>query len=133
MKDRSKPSRVIGVMAPMTADKPQFAIRNKIWIEDGQGNVVFGLGRYRMLKAIRDTGSLQAAAAQMKMSYKALWLRVRASEARMGRQLVVRKGRGSGLTPFAEDLMKQFRRLQLIVHRESDEIYESLMSDHMPG
>ncbi|MGB5986021.1 MAG: LysR family transcriptional regulator [Desulfobacterales bacterium] len=117
----------------MSADKPQFLVRNKIWIEDGRGHVVFGLGRYRMLEAIQQTGSLQAAAAQMKMSYKALWLRVRASEERMGRSLVVRRGRGSGLTPFAENLMKQFRRLQLIVHQESDELYENLMSDHMPG
>lgn len=116
----------------MTAHNPQFIIRSKIWIEDTQGNVVFGLGRYRMLEAIEQTGSLQAAAAQMKMSYKALWLRVRASEERMGSSLVVRKGRGSGLTPFAKNLMKQFRRLQLIVHRESDEVYDSLMSEHMP-
>jgi molybdate transport system regulatory protein len=80
----------------MSADKPQFVVRNKIWIEDGRGHVVFGLGRYRMLEAIQQTGSLQAAAAQMKMSYKALWLRVRASEERMGRSLVVPRGAGLG-------------------------------------
>lgn len=76
---------------------------------------------------------MQAAAVKMKMGYKALWMRVRASEERMGTPLVVRKGRGSCLTPFAENLMKQFRRLQLIVHQESDEVYDNLMSDHMPG
>ena len=112
---------------------PRFVIRNKIWIEDQQGNVVFGLGRYRMLDAVNRTGSLQAAAAEMKMSYKALWMRIRASEERMGRQLVVREGRGSRLTPYAENLMKQFNRLRLIVLKESDEIYESMMSDHMEG
>ena len=117
----------------MNDDKPHFVIRNKIWIEDNQGNVVFGLGRYRMLDAIQRTGSLQAAASEMKMSYKALWLRIRASEGRMGKPLVVRKGRGSGLTPFAENLMKQFRRLQLIVHQESDEVYDNLISSYMPG
>jgi molybdate transport system regulatory protein len=116
----------------MSTFRPQFVIRNKIWIEDTEGNVVFGLGRYRMLDAIDQTGSLQGAAAQMKMSYKALWLRIRASEERIGRSLVVRRGRGSALTPFAKDLMKQFRRIQLIVHRESDDVYDSLMSDHMP-
>lgn len=116
----------------MAADKPPFVIRNKIWIEDAEGEVVFGLGRYRMLDAISRTGSLQGAAAEMKMSYKALWLRIRASEKRMGKALVVRKGRGSGLTPFAEQLMKQFQRLQLIVHQESDEIYDNLISGHMP-
>jgi molybdate transport system regulatory protein len=115
----------------MPDENPRFVIRNKIWIEDQLGNVVFGLGRYRMLDAISRTGSLQAAAAEMKMSYKALWARIRASEERMGRPLVVREGRGSRLTPFAESLMKQFKRLRLIVLKESDEIYESLMSDHL--
>ena len=117
----------------MDSDQPQFVIRNKIWIEDAQGNVVFGLGRYRMLDAVERTGSLQAAAAEMKMSYKALWLRIRASEERIGKSLVVRKGRGSRLTAFAQSLMKQFRRLQLIVHQESDEVYDNLMSDYLSG
>jgi molybdate transport system regulatory protein len=119
-------------MTVMAADKAPFVIRNKIWIEDAEGNVVFGLGRYRMLDAISRTGSLQRAALEMRMSYKALWLRIRASEERMGKLLVIRKGRGSGLTPFAEKLMKQFRRLQIIVHQESDEIYDNLISGHMP-
>jgi molybdate transport system regulatory protein len=115
----------------MSDETPRFVIRNKIWIEDRQGNVVFGLGRYRMLDSISRKGSLQAAAAEMKMSYKALWMRIRASEDRMGRQLVVREGRGSRLTPYAENLMKQFKRLRMIVLNESDELYESLMSDHL--
>ena len=117
----------------MSDEMPRFVIRNKIWIEDQQGNVVFGLGRYRMLDAISRNGSLQAAAAEMKMSYKALWMRIRASEKRMDRQLVVREGRGSRLTPYAENLMKQFKRLRMIVLKESDELYESLMSDHLTG
>jgi molybdate transport system regulatory protein len=115
----------------MSGKKPEFVIRNKIWIEDMKGNVVFGLGRYLILDAIRRTGSLQAAADEMKMSYKALWLRVRASEERMGRKLVVREGRGSRLTAFADDLMKQFNRLQLIVLQESDDVYKKLMYDHL--
>ena len=117
----------------MSDTKPQFLIRSKIWIEDLNGNVVFGLGRYRMLDAVRQTGSLQAAAIEMKMSYKALWMRIRASEERMGRQLVVRQGRGSRLTAYAENLMKQFKRLQLIVLKESDDVYDNLMSTHLSG
>lgn len=108
-----------------------FVIRSKLWIEDRNGKVVFGLGRYRMLEAIARLGSLQAAAAELKMSYRAVWMRIRASEIRMGRQLVVREGRGSRLTPYAENLMKQFRRLQMIVLSECDEVYDTLMADHL--
>ena len=112
-------------------EKAVFAIRSKIWIEDMQGNVVFGLGRYRILEMIGRLGSMQAAAKQLQMSYRAVWMRIRTSEERIGKPLVVREGKGSKLTPFAEKLMKQFKRLHAIVAAESDEVYNSLMSDYL--
>ena len=56
-------------------------------------------------------------------------MRVRSSEERMGKRLVVRQGKGSQLTAFAEQTMKRYKRLQMLVERESDEIYSDLMSD----
>jgi molybdate transport system regulatory protein len=115
----------------MTREKKLFAVRSKIWIEDMEGNAVFGLGRYRILKTIRRSGSMHAAAKQLQMSYRAVWMRIRTSEERIGKALVVREGKGSKLTPFAENLMKQFKRLHTIVGVESDDVYKSLMSDHL--
>jgi molybdate transport system regulatory protein len=115
----------------MVKEEPGFAIRSKIWIEDMEGNVVFGLGRYRILDQIRRLGSMQAAAKQLRMSYRAVWMRIRTSEERIGKPLVVREGKGSKLTPFAENLTKQFKRLQTIVETESNEVYNSLVSDHL--
>lgn len=112
-------------------EKTAFAIRSKIWIEDKQGNIVFGLGRYRILETIQRLGSMHAAAGRLHMSYRAVWMRIRTSEERIGKPLVVRQGRGSRLTPFAENLMKQFKRLLTIVEAESDEVYNSLMSDYL--
>jgi molybdate transport system regulatory protein len=74
---------------------------------------------------------MQAAATELRMSYRAVWMRIRKSEERIGKPLVVRKGKGSRLTPFAENLMKQFKRLLAIVEAESDEVYDSLMSDYL--
>jgi molybdate transport system regulatory protein len=108
-----------------------FAIRSKIWIEDIKGNVVFGLGRYRILDTIQHLGSMHAAAGQLQMSYRAVWMRIRTSEERIGKQLVVREGKGSKLTPFAENLMKQFKRLHALVEAESDEVYSSLMAEYL--
>jgi molybdate transport system regulatory protein len=115
----------------MKPEKVDFFVRSKIWIEDTRGKVIFGLGRYRILDAIRQTGSMQAAAKELHMSYRAVWMRVRRSEKRMGRELIVRDGKGSGLTPFAENLMKQYRRLQSVIRTETDEVYESLMTDYL--
>jgi molybdate transport system regulatory protein len=74
---------------------------------------------------------MQAAAKELKMSYRAVWCRIKTSEERIGKALVVREGKGSRLTPFAETLMKQFKRLHAVVEVESDDVYKSLMSDHL--
>ncbi len=111
--------------------KFDYCIRSKLWIEDAEGQVVFGLGRYRILDAIDRLGSLQAAAKDLRMSYRAVWCRIKASEDRIGKPLVVRAGRGSRLTPLALKLMKQYRRIQTVVEKESDDVYDDLMSDHL--
>ena len=108
-----------------------FNVRSKVWIENGEGQVVFGLGRFRILDTVDRLGSLQAAAKELKMSYRAIWGRIRASEERIGKLLLISDNRGSRMTPFAESLVKQFRRLQAIVENESDEVYESLLADRL--
>ena len=115
----------------MPAETIDYHIRSKLWIEDAEGKVVFGLGRYRILEAIDRLGSLQAAAKDLRMSYRAVWCRIKASEERLGKSLVARKGRGSCLTPLAQKLMKQYRRIQAVVENESDDIYDDLMSHHL--
>lgn len=115
----------------MVRAKTGFAIRSKIWIEDMEGKVVFGLGRFRILEMIHRLGSMHAAAKQLHMSYRAVWMRIRTSEERIGKPLVVRKGKGSTLTPFAHNLIKQFKRLHAIIEAESDDVYKSLMSNYL--
>jgi molybdate transport system regulatory protein len=110
---------------------PTFKIRSKVWVENEKGKVVFGLGRVRILDTVDRLGSLQAAAKELKMSYRAIWSRIRASEERIGKPLLTRDNRGSRLTPLANALVKEFRRLQAIVEKESDEVYVSLMADRL--
>ncbi|MFH0994750.1 MAG: LysR family transcriptional regulator [Pseudomonadota bacterium] len=106
-----------------------FFIRSKIWFEDGSGEVIFGLGRLKMLEAIARNGSIQAAAKELKMSYRALWGRITATENRMGRQLLTRSiggaaGGGSQLTPFAKILLENFRDIHRHIAMESDRMYQ---------
>ena len=111
-------------------------IRSKIWIEDESGNVVFGLGRLRILDAINRLGSIQGAAKELKMGYRAVWGRIKATEERLNRPLLVRNiggnaGGGSQLTPFALALVEQFRQLQHQVLSESDAAFEKKMAPHL--
>lgn len=115
----------------MNPQNTDFSVRSKIWIEDPKGKVIFGLGRYRILEAIDRLGSMHAAAKELHMSYRAVWMRVRSSEQRIGKTLIVRNGKGSCLTPFAENLMKQYKRLLSVIRTETDEVYESLITDYL--
>lgn len=115
-------------------EKPtSICIRSKIWIDDGTGEVLFGLGRVRILEAIQRTGSIHAAATELGMSYRAVWGRIRASEERLGRKLLVRniggkKGGGSSLTPFAEELVADFRDIHRRIMAHSDALFDQEMA-----
>ena len=105
----------------------KFIIRSKIWVEDQDGKVVFGLGRYKILDAIKRHNSLQAAAKELKMGYRALWGRIKASELRLGKPLVVRDGRGSKLTPYALDLMDHFNEMHNHILEDSDSSFSKVL------
>jgi molybdate transport system regulatory protein len=117
----------------MATKKSPFRIRSKIWVEDANGKVVFGLGRYRILDAVQRLGSLQAAAQELKMSYRAIWARIRATEERLGKPLLIRDPQGSRLTPLGETLLKQFHRLLKSIETESDHVYDDLMAAYLDG
>jgi len=104
-------------------------IRSKVWFEDGSGGVIFGMGRLKMLEAIERNGSIQSAAKELKMSYRALWGRITATENRMGRQLLTRNiggaaGGGSKLTPFAKILLENYRDIHQRIAMESDRLFQ---------
>jgi molybdate transport system regulatory protein len=116
----------------VTKESP-FHIRSKIWVEDANGKVVFGLGRYRILEAVQRLGSLQAAAKELKISYRAIWARISATEKRLGKALLIREPQGSRLTPLGETLLKQFKRISQIVEAESNDVYAELMAAYLDG
>jgi len=88
-------------------------IKHKIWLEK-DGSVVFGPGREDLLKAIEGHHSLHAAAKHLKMSYRAAWGRLKASEKRLGIRLVEvdnSKKSGMHLTAEAKKLIDSFDKL----------------------
>ena len=106
-----------------------FNVRSKVWIENDEGEVVLGPGRYRILEAVQRLGSLQAAAKELGMGYKALWARITATERRLGHALLIKNRSGSRLTSEAEDLMKRYLRMTRLVATESDEVFEWIIKE----
>lgn len=108
------------------------SVRSKIWLSDETGKVIFGLGRLRMLEAIERAGSIHAAAKELKMSYRAVWGRIKATEERLGVELLHRNvggrsGGGSELTDFARQLMERFKKLHKMVAENSDQLFDELI------
>ncbi|MBI9074632.1 MAG: LysR family transcriptional regulator [Desulfatibacillum sp.] len=116
-------------------DQKKFQVRSKVWVQDEEGNVVFGLGRLRILDAIQRKGSLRAAAQELNMGYRAIWARIRATEERLGVPILEKKqggrsGGGSSLTPIAEQLLEDFRSLQRVIEKETDKTFaDTLQQD----
>ena len=78
----------------------------------------FGPGICELLERIQGTGSIQAAAAEMKMSYTKAWKIVKRAEREMGVNLIARvsggkKGGGSTLTEAGERAGGEDRRRRI--------------------
>jgi molybdate transport system regulatory protein len=88
-------------------------IKYKIWIEEN-GKVIFGKGRDKILKSIEEQHSLNAAAKELGMSYRAAWGRLKASEERMEKKLVEisSKEKSLHLTNQAKAIIERFEKLE---------------------
>ncbi len=120
----------------MPSKKKLFHTRSKIWLEDDEGNVVFGLGRLRMLNAIKEHGSLMGASKSLGMGYRAIWSRIKSTEDRLGSPLLITKqggskGGGSQLTPLAEALLEEFEKLYKSIERITDGEFEKTLGNYL--
>jgi molybdate transport system regulatory protein len=108
-------------------------VKSKFWIEDQKGRPVFGGGRQRILERIDQLGSIKAAAEDLKMSYRAVWGKIRTTEQRLGFQLVDTnlgaRSRGARLTPAAHRLLDLFDQLQTQGNAQADQLFERLFAE----
>ncbi|MFH1799040.1 MAG: LysR family transcriptional regulator [Candidatus Omnitrophota bacterium] len=91
-------------------------IKSKIWLEK-DNKMVFGAGKSLILKAIKETGSINQAAKKLNMSYRHAWSYIRSIEKRLNKELVtkIKGGQGGGgavLTPYAARLLQTFDKLE---------------------
>lgn len=91
-------------------------VKSKVWLEK-DGELVFGVGKSLILKAIGETGSINKAAKKMNMSYRHAWSYIRSAEKRLERPLLIKikggkEGGGAVLTDYAKDLLEKFEKLE---------------------
>jgi molybdate transport system regulatory protein len=99
--------------------KPDFRIRLHIHVGEAHS---LGPGKAALLEAIRDTGSISAAARALGMAYRHAWELVDDLNAGFRPGVVEstaggRVGGGARLTPFGEELLSSFRRMESATRR----------------
>lgn len=104
--------------------------RSKIWIETDNNNIVFGGGRLALFQAIAEYGSINRAAAELGMSYRAAWGKITATEKHLGIKMVEKfmggTRSGSELTPEAIKFMEAYRQFK----KESVNAVDQLFCKH---
>ena len=108
----------------------------KIWLEE-KGGVAFAEGRRMLLESIDRLGSLNAAAKELGMSYRAAWGKIKATEKVLGIKLleVATGGKGGGgatLTPDAKELISKYKkytdRMAFLMEKEFKHIFRNKKS-----
>jgi len=90
-------------------------VKSKIWLEEG-GELVFGEGKYLLLKEIEKTGSLNKAAANLNINYRKCWAQVKAIEDRLQVRFVEKikggeQGGGTVLTDKGREFIRKYEKL----------------------
>lgn len=105
-------------------------LHTKLWIEN-DGGIVLSAYRVRLLRIIDEQGSISRAAAEMGLSYRRAWGKVREIEQNLGVKLVARTpgGRGGGsskLTPDGHRLVDRYERFQAVIERHLASEFQTL-------
>ncbi len=93
-------------------------VRTKTWIENERKELLFGKGKTEILELIEREGSIAKAAEKMGINYKKAWTHVKILRDNIADELVVPQKGGGGkggtvLTPKADEMIKNYRQLQL--------------------
>ncbi len=109
----------------------RFKVRPRIRIVGEDGTIALGPGKADLLEAIARTGSIRAAATELRMSYMRAWTLVRVMNAAFRSPLVskVRGGSDQGgaqLTERGAAVLKIYRRMEEEAEGAVDDAWQEL-------
>ncbi len=102
-------------------------LKSRQWLEDSNGNMIMGEGRQRIFELIEETGSINQTAKLMKMSYRGVWGKIKATEEHLNKKIVLSEKRhGSRLTEDGKRLLKNYARLKKECQKADEEIFKDI-------
>ena len=105
----------------------QLRLKSSQWIVDEDDNAIIGKGRMEILDNIEKTGSINQTAKMMKMSYKAVWSKIKATEKHLD-TLIVHTDRkeGSRLSKKGKELLEKYRLLKKECLSADDKLFHRI-------
>jgi len=109
-------------------------VNTKVWIEDAEGNYLFGYGVAEILEGIDRLGSIAAVAKAENRSYRYVWGRIRRAEEIVGFKLIETtlggsEPRRSRLTPRGGQWLKSFMRFRRSVKDAAERYFVRHMAE----
>ena len=102
-------------------------LRSSLWIVDENNNIILGKGRMEILENIERTGSMNQAAKKMKMSYKAVWSKIKTTEKNLNAKIVhADRKDGTRLSREGKELIKKYKLLINECMSSDDKIFDSI-------
>jgi molybdate transport system regulatory protein len=120
------PAKKRGVISPMVNLK----LRSSQWIVNEQNDIIMGKGRMEILENIEKTGSMNQTAKQMKMSYKAVWSKIKSTEKHLNTSIVhADRKDGTRLTREGRELLEKYKLLVKECMSADDEIFSGIFNN----
>jgi molybdate transport system regulatory protein len=114
----------------MEAEMVSLKLSSRQWIVDEHDHIIIGEGRKEILEKIEETGSINQAAKIMKMSYKGVWSKIKATEKYLNARIVhADKKNGTRLTKEGKDLLEKYSLLKERCLKEDDRIFGSIFGE----
>jgi molybdopterin-guanine dinucleotide biosynthesis protein B len=106
--------------------KPRFKLQSCQRIVDYNNRIVMAEGRMTLLEKIVETGSINQAAKQMRMSYKSAWSKIRSTEHHFQMKIVHSdKAHGTRLTEAGRDLLAKYKQIKRRCLEADDAVFEA--------
>jgi len=105
----------------------EFKLKSSHWIVDENDKIIIGEGRMKILEHVENTGSINQAAKMMKMSYKAVWSKIKYTEIHLNVKILHSdKKTGSRLTKEGKALLEKYRLLKKECMLADDKIFKNI-------
>ncbi len=106
-------------------------LKTKSWIENQEGELLFGKGKTEVLELIEQEGSIAKAAEKLGMNYKKAWTHVKILQKNLDDILVESQKGGGGqggskLTPRANEFIDSYKQLEKDIEEYANERFKEL-------